>query len=83
MDKMTRIFLVVIIFIAGLILIIKNSNSLVDYAKEKFQSYDEIRIKNAVDSIKATKMNKLADVILLGRDYRKLEKDVRKRFTDL
>ena len=37
----------------------------------------------AVNEIKKTKMEQLADVILIGRDYRKLEKDVRQRFPDV
>ena len=110
MDKITRIFLVIIIFIAGLILIIKNSHSLVAYVNEKFQVYGDnphthsatyhptahshshpyTNLQHthphnmlAVNEIKKTKMNQLADVILIGKEYRKLEKNVRQRFPDV
>ena len=74
MDKLTRIFFVIIIFIAGLILIIKGSNSLVNYANEKFKPARTL--ENVINDVKKKKVSDLADALILGKDYLKLEKDI-------
>lgn len=74
MDKLTRIFFVIIIFIAGLILIIKSSNLLVNYASEKFKPVRTL--ENVINDVKKKKVSDLADALILGKDYLKLEKDL-------